>query len=430
LTRTITTTAGSETITTTRTSVVVTTPTPPTGYRDDTSGGAAKFIPDSVPKVAAIVPSDEGGGGLSGGAIGGIIAGVVILLIVVIAAAFLIIRRLKKVENIIESKKGSSNGKRSRTQSKTQMEHYGRQLHSDMDDMSVDPLMMAPSTTTHGGPNNNHSASATPQPGGVAHDPTRARADSTGITPSPNMMFNFTDDRSRHASPDSHNGGNGNGGGYFDLPQHATHQHQQQQQQQPMQAARIRGSTDSSGTQHRAGYAYTHWRQQSNASELSADGSDNGFNANVNSPLVAGDGRVPELDGSGAFVELPSGGPSPSPGYTPGVGGAAGGVRSRSGSNTSVGGGVRGHARRRSDGVAGQGQGQGQWQGGPGGTPPPPPGTGLGLTPLDEAAEAEMHGYYGRSDQQMGQTAAGLGEVPWDVSGGFHPQEPYQGKGG
>jgi hypothetical protein len=424
--------------------VVVTTPTPPKGYQDITNGGAAaKFIPDSVPKVAATVPSNVGGGGLSGGAIGGIIGGVVILLVVVVAAAFLIIRRLKKVENIIESKKGSSNGKKSRTPSKAQMEHYGRQLHSDMDDMSVDPLMMAPSTTTHGGHNNNHhnnnnhNTSATPQPGGP-HDPTRARADSTGVTPSPNMMFNFTDDRSRHASPDSHaGGGGGGGGGYFDLPQRAAHQ----QHQQPMQAARIRGSTDSSGTQHRAGYAYTHWRQQSNASELSADGSDNGFNANVNSPLVnggnggggggGGGGGVPELHGSGGFVELPSGGPAPSPGYVPGVGGA-GGVRSRSGSNTSVGGGgggVRGHSRRRSDGVAAQGQGQGQWQGGPGGTPPPPPGTGLGLTPLDEAAEAEMHGYYGRSDQQMGQTGAGLGEVPWDLSGGFHPQEPHQGRG-
>jgi hypothetical protein len=416
LVQTITTTSGSETVTETRTAVTVSTPAPPTGATGN-PGVAAKFIPTSVPKVAASSPSSESSGGLSGGAIGGIIAGVVVLLIVVVVAAFLIIRRLKRVEDIMESKRGSSSGRKSKTQSHAQqMEHYGRQLHSDVDDMqSVDPLMIAGTT-------NNNSTSATPQPPGS--DGARGRADSTngGFTPSPNMMFNFTDDRSRHASPDSNAGGGG--GGYFDIP--ARHQNLPGN----LQAARIRGSTDDTGStqhqQHRP-YAYTHWRQQSNASELSADGSENGANG-VGSPLVGGGGaamaggRISELHGSGAYVELPGGGGGDETvmgGYaspTLGGGAAGAGVRSRSSSAASA---TRGgHGRRRSDGVQGLGLGQGQQ--GYGQDAP-----GLGLAPLDEAAE--MHGYYGRPDQQAGQTAAGLDLMMGDDGvpmGGYQPEGP------
>jgi hypothetical protein len=403
---TITTTSGSETITSTRSTVTVTTPTPPPALID-TPGVAAKFIPTSVPKVAANSPSNDSGGGLSGGAIGGIIAGVVVLLIVVIVAAFLIIRRLKHVEDVMESKRGSSSGKKTRSQSQAQMEHYGRQLHSDMDDMSVDPLMVPPPHTT------NNSSSGTPQPD-IASYP-RGRSDSTGynVTPSPNMF-------DRHASPDS------NVGGYFDDPTMRAQNIPgaaawQGQNMSPMQAALIRGSMDSIGTaQQQRPYAYTHWRQQSNASELSADGSENG--AGVNSPLVGGGGaggRISELDGSG-FVELPSA--DNAHGSGSGVGYAAGGgVRSRSSSAASARG--MGHARRRSDGVQGQGQ-AGQGQAGQGLVG----GAGLGLTPLDEAAE--MHGYYGRRDQQAGQTAAGL-DVQWDVGGvaGYHDQGQHGQQG-
>jgi hypothetical protein len=333
---------------------------------------------------------------------------VVVLLIVVIVAAFLIIRRLKHVEDVMESKRGSSTGKKTRSQSQAQMEHYGRQLHSDMDDMSVDPLMVPPPHTT------GNSSSGTPQPDNLSYP--RGRSDSTGynVTPSPNMF-------DRHASPDSNVGG----GGYFDDPMGRVQNIPgaaawQQQNMPPMQAARIRGSMDSVGTAQQRPYAYTHWRQQSNASELSADGSENG--AGVNSPLVGGGGggggargRISELDGSG-FVELPSS--DGAHGSGPGVGYVAGGgtgVRSRSSSAASARG--MGHARRRSDGIQGQVAGQGQAG-----------GTGLGLTPLDEAAE--MHGYYGRRDQQAGQTAAGL-DVQWDVGGvgGYHDQGQQEGRG-
>ncbi|KAL2197132.1 hypothetical protein P885DRAFT_35982 [Corynascus similis CBS 632.67] len=416
--QTITTTSGTVTVTRTRPTKAVVTPTIPTESSGDTDG-VAKFIPTSVPKVPATSPSSEPSGGLSGGAVGGIIAGVVVLLIVVVLAAFLIIRRLKRVEDIMESKRGSSSGKKTRSQTQAQMEQYGRQLHSDVDDMSIDPLMVAPSITT-----NNNSISGTPQPGVAA----RGRSDSAGFTtPSPNMFPNYTDDRSRHASPDSN-------AGYFDT--HYANPAAAAFQQQPMQPARIRGDTESSvgsNAQHRS-YAYTHWRQQSNASELSADGSENGAGAaGVGSPLMGavsgsggaavaassppflpnGGGVFSELDGSVPFAELPSGsdrGPGPVVG--------ASGVRSRSSSAASA----RGHVRRRSDGVPGHD---------PGAATGVSAAPGSGLEPLDETAE--MHGYYGRSNQQAGQTAAGLNSQ-WNASGGYHhhpeaPQEPPAGRG-
>ncbi|GAB1312898.1 Mid2 domain-containing protein [Madurella fahalii] len=393
--QTITTTSDDEIITTTTTAVTVVTPTPPpetTGEWD--MGWVAKYIPTAVPKLPASGSSNESDGGLSGGALGGIIAGVVVLLIVVVIAAFLIIRRLRHVEEVMESKKGSSSGKKSKSRSQAQVEHYGRQLHSpaDIDDMSIDPLMVASNAST--------SAAATPQPG--AHGASRGRSDSAGLSPSPNIfhrhgggMMAAADDRSRHASPDSNPG-------YFDVPVHG--QNVAGGGQQPMMPARMRSNTESSAHsgQQYGGYAYHHWRQQSNASELSAEGSDHG--ANARSPLV-----LPELDGSAGFVELPSA-----------VEGGRYGARSRSSSTTSGGGGgggggggwygVGGHARNRSDG---------RTPGVDGGPGPAVTGVGAGLAPLDEAAE-NMHGYYGRRNQQAGQTAAGL-DVGWDVSSPVAP---------
>lgn len=392
--REITTTSDDQVMTTTTTAVTVITPTRPDGRLTASDPNPiAKFIPTSVPKVPASDASDGSGGGLSGGALGGIIAGVVVLLIVVVVAAFLIIRRLKHVEEAMESKKGSSSGKKSKSHSQAQIEHYGRQLHSpaDLDDMSIDPLMVATNTST--------SAAATPQPG--AHGAEHGRSGSAGLTPFPDMFHNnhhqgaaaaaAAADRSRHASPDSNPG-------YFDVPARA--QNIPSGGQQPMMPARMRSSTESSAYsgQQYGGYAYHHWRQQSNASELSADGSDHG--ANVHSPLV-----IPELDGSGGFVELPSAVERDT--YSP---------RSRSGSATGAragrggGYGVGSHARKRSDGRAAG------MDGGPG---PAVAGVGAGLTPLDEAAE-NMHGYYGRRNQQAGQTAAGL-DVEWDVSSPVAP---------
>ncbi|KAK0706348.1 hypothetical protein B0T26DRAFT_448779 [Lasiosphaeria miniovina] len=349
VTQAVTTTSGTHRITTTETSVVVATPSPPSGLPSDTNIAAAKFIPTSVPKSSAIVtPDSGGGGGLSPGALGGIIAGVVVLLIVVVVAAFLIIRRLKGVQNVMESKKGSSSGHQTKSQSQAQMAYYGRQLHAaPSDDMSIDPLIKTPV-----------SGSATPHVG------TRGRSDSDR-TPSQNDMMS-----SRHASPDSN-------GGYFDLPARV---HNIPGAQNNMSTAAIRGSIDSQSTQGQNGHH--HWRQQSNASELSADGSEH--SAGANSPLV-----VPELDTSGTYAELPSAG--------------SGGSRNRSGSGAGSSPRVTfGHVRQGSV-TTGFGAG-GQ----------------LGVV----SESAEMHGYYGPSDRQAGQTSAGLEDGERGMNSPTLPRAP------
>ncbi|KAK4186099.1 hypothetical protein QBC35DRAFT_554855 [Podospora australis] len=357
VTRTESFTSGTRVITTTTTAVFVATPTPPTGVpTPNAPDGEAKFIPTSVPKVPAQNPTnDSGSSGLSGAAIGGIVAGVVILLIVVVVAAFFIIRKLNKVVEVTEQSKRSASEKQTATKKSAsqiqQMEIYGEQLHAttpyeDDVSMSLDPLYQ-----TH---------ASTPQPDGAAADAGRNRSDSHpgGFTPSPNMFH----DRSRHASPDSN-------AGYFDHAGSALMQHNNLNQT-PMQPARMRSSTDSN---NRGAY---HWRQQSNASELSADESDRGH-SNVNSPLV-----IPELDSSGAFVELPGQGPD------------RGGSRSRSESAAS-----RPHNRGRSDTQQSRSE--------------------LGLSPLEEGIE--FHGHYGRRGHQAGQTGAGLDEIEYDMTSPVDP---------
>ncbi|KAK3989581.1 hypothetical protein QBC44DRAFT_342482 [Cladorrhinum sp. PSN332] len=355
VTQEVRTTSDGEVIIGTTTATQVLTPTPPTGVATGEER-AAKFIPTSIPKVPASTPSStsNGGGGLSGAAIGGIVAGVVFLLIVVLIAAFFIIRRLKQVVEVVESKKEST----AKSRSQALREEWGQHLHPGSpdyaDSRSGDHLMA--------GTSNPNSTAVTPQPGGGVVD-SRDRSDSNpagGFTPSPNLYDRY------NISPEVHQG-------YFD-------NNIASGVQPPMQAARIRSSTESSN--HGYQHAHTHHRQHSNASELS-DGSDRG---GVNSPLIQ------ELDSTG-YAELPSGGS---------------GMHSRSGS--------RGHMRSRSNshnngGAFGSGQ-----------TP------GLGLTPLDESVEhPEGHGFYGPSNQQSGQTAAGLEAAAWDMNSptiGVSPGDP------
>ncbi|KAK4135681.1 hypothetical protein BT67DRAFT_433135 [Trichocladium antarcticum] len=384
VTQTLTTTSGTQTVTTTQTAVTVATPTRPSGSVTDDANIAVKFIPTTVPKVPASSQSGEpDGGGLSGGALGGIIAGVVVLLIVVVVAAFFIIRRLKHVEDVMESRRDSSSAKKTQSQSQAQMEHYGRHLHSPDDDMSlsIDPLMVPTNTT------NNTSAAGTPQPG----TNPQGRTDSVAgfVSPSPNLFNTGAFPDARHARPDS------NQDGYFDP---------HRQQQQPMLPARMRGSADSTRTTTHNGYVYArHWRHQSNTSELSADGSDTGgggasANANANAPA--------ELVGSrttGAYVELPSSdphAPAPTPQTHHG--------RPRSGSSPVLG---YAHVCRGSD--AADSPASPASPGSPGS--PRSPGIG-GLGSLDEEGEGILHGpgEFGREAGQGGgrregtQTGQGL----------------------
>ncbi|KAK3392592.1 hypothetical protein B0T20DRAFT_60120 [Sordaria brevicollis] len=308
-------TSGGKVITTTQISAVLTTPTPPPALLDvdNTSGAIPKFMPTSVPKVSAIPKDnkDGGGGGLKGAQLGGIIGGAIALLIIVIIAAFLIIRRLKRVESAMEtSKRGSTSGytKTSKTGASAsqiaQMEQTGRFLHvrspSDADNASADPLMFMTETSNTPGDHttNTSSLAGTPQPGAHGFGVGRhGRSVSDAYMVSPHGTSNV-------ASPDPNTG-------YFDGPSPP-----------PTTNAHLRESVDSQST---AGLAYhssmrnsqnqNHWRHQSNASELSADGSE--ITHGVGSPLVgshargasgggSGLGDVPELDSSGVFAELPA----------------------------------------------------------------------------------------------------------------------------
>ncbi|KAK4656197.1 hypothetical protein QC762_309180 [Podospora pseudocomata] len=387
--RTFTSTSSGSILLTTATITSTATPSAPVGVpASENAKTVVKFIPTSVPKIAAIQPTEPAsGGGLSGGAIGGIVAGIVILLVVVVAAAFFIIRRVNKVrDEIVESKKGGSDMPKSHSKTASQvhqMEVDGGQLHYNPpyeDDIGIDSLIQS-----------NTSAAGTPAPFYDPNSNNRGRSESNpagGFTPSPNMFPTYDEpNRSRHASPEPDPG-------WFDsgnVPPGAGVQNNQ-----PMRPAPIRQSSGSQGDAY-GNYQYTqytpysHNRNQSDASELSADG---GSDRGGASPHI-----IPELAASGGFAaELPG----------------QHGVRSRSSSNTSARGQYRNHpmhhSRQRSDSNMSDGQ-QGVPQGG---------AQGLGLSPLDEEG-TDIHGYYGRRDQQAGQTAAGLGEVEWDMSSPVDP---------
>ncbi|KAM7189403.1 hypothetical protein V8F33_010091 [Rhypophila sp. PSN 637] len=366
ITEVFTTTAGDETITSTRLATTISTPVPPTA--SPTPGFIPKFVPDVVAKIPQVPTksTQDGEGGLTKAQLGGIVGGVVALLIIVIAATVLIIRRLKRVTDAVESQKEQSNSGRTKSQSQAQMAYYGAHLHLSGDDSrSIDPLMVTPNTGVSG------SGTGTPQIGGG----TRERSDSDAFSPLQNGRTDSVDASGRHVSVDSPS--------YFDIPTRPQNIPGGRQQMSP---AAIRESADSHATGQYSRYAYHHWRQHSNASELSGDGSEV-----LGSP-------IPELDSSGAYAEL--------------AGREAGGPRSRSSSIASP----RvsfSHARKRSES-----NGQG-----PEGSSAAGASTGFG--PLDVVTETaeHMHGYYGPRDKQAGQTAAGL-NVDWDISSPVAAAQP------
>ncbi|KAK0634469.1 hypothetical protein B0T17DRAFT_7411 [Bombardia bombarda] len=359
--RPVTTTSDGHTITSTKTAVTVATPTAPTNLPVSDLNVAAKFIPSTVTKLPMTSSQSGSGGGLTNAQLGGIIAAVVILLIIVITATAVIYRRLNRVQDAVESKKGSTTDPQTKSRSHAQMEHYGRQLHnspSEPDNMSNDPFIT---------PNSNTSAANTPQIGGLAGQVRRGRSDSDNSAMQNGYPLGTSIDGSgnlRYASPDSNVG-------YFDLPARV--------QNMPGGRQPMRTSTDSHATHGQQGQFSYHWRQQSNASELSGDGSEHG--GGPGSPLA-----VTELDGSGAYVELPvidqDGGRSRSSSVTASPRPSLGHNRQRSGSN-----GPRVEA----------------------------PTSAPGFGPLGVVSEEIIHGYYGPRDRQAGQTSVGMG-VELDLS--------------
>ncbi|OHW96495.1 hypothetical protein CSPAE12_04875 [Colletotrichum incanum] len=254
-------------MTTTVTATTVLTPSRPTTAptalatmdANDPDQVVFKYYPSTVPKQQPLSGSDDGNDGLTTGQIAGIVAGGVGLLIIVLVAAWIIIRHLNKVVQAVEtSNKGTSSSAKSRPSM-----YQFKPTPSEVDDMSVDPLMISP------------------RPSHRRHD-----SDTTDFTPSyqgtPGSVGDYQpvpqgSGSDRHASYDS-----AYTGGYFDVPD----RRQRVSQGSSAWIGLHRGSTDSQGT-------YAHLRHWSNASEASSDHENGG----TRTPLQELDSTpyVPEL---------------------------------------------------------------------------------------------------------------------------------------
>ncbi|KAL0940430.1 uncharacterized protein CTRU02_203193 [Colletotrichum truncatum] len=223
-------------------------PANPTVEADRPDQVVFKYYPSIIPKEQPISDDDDSSDGLTTAQIAGIVAGGVGLLIIVLVAAWIIIRHLNKVVQAVEtSNRGTSTGTKSRPSV-----YQFKPTPSEVDDMSVDPLMMSPrpshrrrdsETTTN--TNNFASPDFTP--------PYRGTPGTVGdYQPVPQGSGS-----DRHMSYDS-----AYNGGYFDVVSDRSHRNSQGS------SAWIgvhRQSTDSQGT-------YAHLRHWSNASEASSEG--------------------------------------------------------------------------------------------------------------------------------------------------------------
>ncbi|KAF6813522.1 hypothetical protein CSOJ01_04544 [Colletotrichum sojae] len=256
-TATITTTdAATQVLTTTVTTTEVITPSrpttaPPSNPTVDAENPdqiVIKFYPSTVAKVQPTGSDDDGGDSLTTAQIAGIVAGGVGLLIIVIAAAWIIIRHLNKVVKAVESSnRGTSTG----TKSRPSMYQF-KPTPSEVDDMSVDPLMMSPRPS-----HRRHDSDTTAYSNGV---------NSPGFTPpyrgTPSTVGDYQpvpqgSGNDRHASYDS-----AYNGGYFDVTPDRS---QRNSQGSSAWIGVHRNSADSQG-------AYAHLRHWSNASEVTSDG--------------------------------------------------------------------------------------------------------------------------------------------------------------
>ncbi|WQF82379.1 hypothetical protein CDEST_07393 [Colletotrichum destructivum] len=348
ITTTITTTNDvTQVVTTTMTATTVLIPSRPTVAptavatmeAGDPNQVVLKFYPSTVPKQQPIsgTGNSDNKEGLTTGQIAGIVAGGGGLLIVVLVAAWIIIRHLNKVVQAVEtSNKGTSSGGKSRPSM-----YQFKPTPSEVDDMSVDPLMMSP-RPSHRRHDSDTTADFTP--------PYRGTPGSAGDY-QPVPQGTGTD---RHASYDS-----AYAGSYFDVPD-------QSHRNSLGSSAWIglhRGSTDSQGT-------YAHLRHWSNASEVSSDHGSGG----ARTPLQ-------ELDSTPYVPELAA---------TP-VPDAATETRRRSaGSLSGMSRPPAVHQRRRSsDGGHGRARSDSS--------------AAVGLSVVSE--DTELIGHYGPSDRATGQTS-------------------------
>ncbi|KAF0322345.1 hypothetical protein RB213_010157 [Colletotrichum asianum] len=247
---------ATQVLTTTVTATTVITPSRPTTAPtaeatmkgDDPDQIVIKYYPSSVPKEKPISSDDGGSDGLTTGQIAGIVAGGVGLLIIVLVAAWIIIRHLNKVVKAVEtSNRGTSTG----TKSRPSMYQF-KPTPSEVDDMSVDPLMMSPRPS-----HRRHDSDTTAHTHGLGSPDFTPPYRGTPSTIGDYQAVPQGSGSDRHASYDStYNGG------YFDM---APDRSQRVSQGSSAWIGVHRQSTDSQGT-------YAHLRHYSNASEASSDG--------------------------------------------------------------------------------------------------------------------------------------------------------------
>ncbi|KAH7347562.1 hypothetical protein B0T11DRAFT_142654 [Plectosphaerella cucumerina] len=400
ITRTLTTTNSDDVVmTTTERETTVSTPSPPTAAPTIGSGGGDdqfvinKYYPQVVEKVDPVITPSDSGGGLTTVQIVGIVIGIVGLLIIVIIIAWVVIRHLNKVVAVVESKQGTSKDS-SGSKERPPMGQYrnsGRPTPSEVDDMSIDPLMMSPR------PANRRLLSDSDSAGIGAPSPSFG-------TPSPGMPNGYQAVPTASHSRASHDSSNQGAAGYFDVATDNAHR----VSGQSSAWASNRQSIDSQGTQSAVHGHSRHW------SESSAGGTSDVHNPGWNQAYeLDSTARPPELHGESVISPVD---PTPSP-YDPRRASdssvvsamtVAGAAPTRPQANL---------ARRRSgEGRGGRSESVGQ--------------VGPAQATLSVVTEdTELIGHYGPSDRAAGQTAAGREHWGGQYQG-QHQGQQYQGQPG
>lgn len=117
---------------------------------DEDDQAVFKYFPSATAKVSpTVIPDDDdddedgggSGGGLTQAQLGGIVAGAVVFLILILVAAFFIIRRLNTAVAVLSNSDGS---KQSDALKSRPVMRQVRPTDSEIDALSVDPLMMSP----------------------------------------------------------------------------------------------------------------------------------------------------------------------------------------------------------------------------------------------------------------------------------------------
>ncbi|KAK4088566.1 hypothetical protein Purlil1_7117 [Purpureocillium lilacinum] len=414
--------SGGKTSIYTTTKTIVGTPDVPTALptvvagQDGDSQKVLKYFPSVVAKTSPTgAASEDGGGGISPAQLGGIVAGAVAFVIIVLVVGFLLFRRQRR-KNKEARRRGAITGGGGRHAGGEKAKPF-QSVDSDNDTMSVDPLMMLPSSASPSPPHMHR-----PSPGldsRISGDtPDLYGATSPDETPS-SFAGGFQPvgrgggaghpGSTRHPSWDSATNNDTITSGYFDAQY--VQRKQRHQRLVSSETGGVARTVSRMTHDSRPGY-YGHGRDVSDASDAS---SSIAFTETEGRPSIGGatPTLVAELEAQPYVAELPpnspasvsmlsssAGGPSPIDPSTAGAymqyhNGEHHRQRQRSssgGSTTSVGSvatttpGPGGrpplvHQRKRSDGRAGTGR-------------------------LGVVDEEMIHGYHGPREFLEGQTAA------------------------